>query len=99
MTTELERKAQGYLNKVAEMGGAIQAVEKGYFQGEIARSAYKIKQQVENGERVIVGVNQYIDKEELPVEILKVDPALEQKQKAKLKKLWWLNLWGMPKQK
>jgi len=87
LTTELEKKAQEYLDKVDEIGGAIRAVEKGYFQSEIARSAYKIKQQAESGERVIIGVNQYVDKEELPIEILKVDPALERKQKEKLKKL------------
>jgi len=87
LTAELEKRAQEYLDKAAAIGGAVQAIKKGYFQSEIARSAYKIKQQVESGERVIVGVNQYVDKEELPIEILKVDPALERKQKEKLKKL------------
>jgi len=87
LTSELERKAQEYLDKIEKMGGAVRAVELGYYQDEIARSSYKIKQSIEKKERIVVGVNQYVDEEELPIEILKVDPALEEKQKLKLKKL------------
>ncbi len=87
LTTELEKKAQEYLEKIDVMGGAVKAIEKGYFQVEIARSAYRIKQEIESGERVIVGVNQYRDKDELPLHILKVDPALEKKQVDRLKRL------------
>ncbi|MDP2917862.1 MAG: methylmalonyl-CoA mutase family protein [Dehalococcoidia bacterium] len=87
LTNELEKKAREYLDKIDSMGGAIKAIEKGYFQVEIARSAYKIKQQVESGARVVVGVNKYIDKDELPITILKVDPVLERKQKERLKRL------------
>ena len=79
--------AEEYLRKVEEMGGAIRAIENGYFQKEIARSAYEAKRKIEEGERVIVGVNQYIDEEELPIEVMKVDQALEKKQKDKLKRL------------
>ena len=87
LTTKLETMAEEYLHRVEEVGGAIRAIESGYFQREIAKSAYEIKRQIEEGERVIVGVNQYVDKEELPIEILKVDPALERKQREKLKRL------------
>lgn len=87
LTTELEQKAQEYLDKLDDMGGAVKAIEKGYYQVEIARSAYKIKQEIESGERVVVGVNQYQDKDELPLQILKVAPALEKKQVDKLKRL------------
>lgn len=87
LTSELEKKAQEYLNKIDKIGGAVRAVELGYYQDEIARSSYKIKQDIEKKERIVVGVNQYVDEEELPIEILKVDPALEEKQKQKLKML------------
>jgi methylmalonyl-CoA mutase N-terminal domain/subunit len=87
LTTKLETMAEEYLHKVEEIGGAIRAIEDGYFQSEIAKSAYEIQRKIEDGERVVVGVNQYIDEEDLPIEILKVDPALEKKQRAKLKKL------------
>ncbi len=84
LTSELVQKAQAYLEKVEELGGAVRAIENGYFQKEIADSSYRIKQDIEHRKRVVVGVNQYVDEEELPIEILKVDPVLEEKQKAKL---------------
>lgn len=87
LTSKLVTLAEEYLRKIDDMGGAIRAIENGYFQREIAKSAYEIKRQIEEGERVIVGVNKYVDKEELPIEILKVDPVLEKKQKEKLKRL------------
>jgi len=87
LTTKLETMAEEYLHKVDEMGGAIRAIDDGYFQREITKSAYEIQREIENGERVVVGVNQYVDEDEPAVEILKVDPVLERKQKDKLKKL------------
>jgi len=87
LTTKLEEMAEKYLRKIEEMGGAIQAIENGYFQREISKSAYEMKRQIEKKERVIVGVNQYVDEEELPIKLLKVDPALEKKQIAGLHKL------------
>lgn len=87
LTTKLESMATEYLQRVEKMGGAIPAIEKGYFQREISKAAYKAKREIEEGKRVIVGVNQYVDKEELPIELLKVAPEFEKKQKEKLKKL------------
>jgi len=87
LTTKLETMAEEYLRKVEEMGGAIRAIEDGYFQREITKSAYEIQRQIEDGKRIVVGVNQYVDEEEPTVEILKVDPVLERKQKDRLKKL------------
>lgn len=87
LTTKLEAMAEEYLNKVLEIGGAIRAIETGYFQQQISRSAYELQREIEEGKRIIVGVNQYMDKEELPIKILKVAPAFERKQKEKLKKL------------
>ena len=62
------------------MGGIIQAVERGYPQKEIADSAYKFQQQVERGERVIVGVNKFQTDEEITIPVLMIDPEIERKQ-------------------
>ena len=87
LTSKLETMAEEYIHKIEEMGGAVRGIENGYFRREIARSAYEINRQIEKGERVVVGVNQFIDEEANPIEILKVDRALEQKQKERLKTL------------
>lgn len=87
LSTKLEEAADKYLRDIEEIGGAIQAIENGYFQREISKSAYEIKRQIEEKERIIVGANQYVDEEELPIEILRVDPALEKKQIERLRKL------------
>jgi len=87
LTTELEERAEGYLREIEEVGGAVQAIENGYFQREISKSAYELKRQIEEGERIVVGINQYVDKEELPIEILKAAPVLERKQVERLRKL------------
>jgi len=87
LTTKLETMARDYLHEVDKLGGAVKAIEDGYFQKNIAQSAYEINRQIEEGERVIVGVNQYVENEGLPIEVLKANPQLEEKQKAKLSKL------------
>jgi methylmalonyl-CoA mutase N-terminal domain/subunit len=80
LTEEVERKAQEYLDKIESMGGAVAAIEAGYMQSEIEASAYRWAQEVETRQRVIVGVNEFIDGEEEPVEALKVDKVLEENQ-------------------
>jgi len=88
LTKKVETMASEYLQEVEEMGGAIRAIEDGYYQREIARSAYETKRQIEKGEQVVVGVNKYVEEEkDLPIEILKVDPAIETKQVEKLRTL------------
>jgi methylmalonyl-CoA mutase N-terminal domain/subunit len=87
LTTKLEEMAQQYLDEIEKMGGAIPAIENGYFQREISKAAYESKRQIEEGERTVVGVNQFVDEEELPIEILKVDPAIEKKQISELRQL------------
>ena len=69
------------------MGGALQAIEKGFMQNEIQNAAYAAQQGIERGEQVVVGVNQFTVNEEMTLERLKVDPAIELGQKAKLKEL------------
>jgi len=73
---------------VDDMGGAIVAIEKGFFQKEIADSSYKYQREIDEKKRVIVGVNDYeIEKEEHPIELLRVDPNAEKEQLANLQKL------------
>jgi len=87
LTSAIENEARKYLSEIEKMGGAINAIEKGYFQEEIGNSAYRYQRAVENKERIIVGVNKYMDREELPIEIFRPSKDTEEKQKWKLKKL------------
>ena len=88
MTNEIEKRAKEYIDKIDALGGMVKAIESGYVQREINESAYRYQLAVENGERVIVGVNKFQIDEEVPIDnILKVDPEDEEKQKTRLKKL------------
>jgi methylmalonyl-CoA mutase N-terminal domain/subunit len=88
LTNEMEEKAMEYIQKVDDMGGAIVAIEKGFFQKEIADSSYKHQKEVDDRKRTIVGVNDYqIEKEEYPMELLRVDPKAEKEQLANLQNL------------
>ena len=73
-----------YIEKIDNMGGAVVATEKGYMQREIVESAYKYQREVETKERVIVGVNDFTVEEEVPIQILRVDPEVEKKQVERL---------------
>ena len=88
MTNEIERRAKEYIEKIDALGGMVKAIESGYVQREINESAYRYQLSVENGERIIVGVNKFQIEEDIPINnILKVDPEDEEKQKARLRKL------------
>jgi methylmalonyl-CoA mutase N-terminal domain/subunit len=80
MTNRLEQEAYAYFDRIRELGGVIAAIDAGFFQREIADAAFRHQEQVDAGERVVVGVNRYVEQDEKPLEILKVDPALEQVQ-------------------
>ena len=80
LTNEVEKGAQEYLDKIEQMGGAVAAIEAGYMQSEIEAAAYRWAQEVETKKRLIVGVNEFIEDEEEPLEVLKVDKALEEAQ-------------------
>jgi len=87
-TTALEREALRLLERVEAAGGALAAIERGLVQAEIQDSAYRQQQQLESGERVVVGVNRYREEEEsAPGEILRIDPALEREQVARVRAL------------
>lgn len=88
LTNEMEERAMEYIHRIDDMGGAIPAIEKGFFQKEIADSAYKYQRETEEKKRTIVGVNDYVTEEaECPIELLRVDPKVEQEQVASLQKL------------
>ena len=87
LTDEIERNAQDYIARIDEMGGALKAIERGYIQNEIQNAAYAAQQAIEKKEQVVVGVNQFQAEEELTLERLEVDPAIELGQRAKLKEL------------
>jgi methylmalonyl-CoA mutase N-terminal domain/subunit len=80
LTDKVEEEALRYIKRIDEMGGIIQAVERGYPQKEIADSAYRFQQQVERGERVIVGVNRFQGNEEITIPVLQIDPEIERRQ-------------------
>src|SRR5689334_8384865 len=87
LTDEIEKGAEDYIRKIDDMGGALQAIEKGFMQNEIQNAAYAAQQAVERKEQIVVGVNAFEVKEERSLERLSVDPAIEIAQKAKLKEL------------
>ncbi len=80
LTKDMEEEAFEYMRSIDDMGGMVAAIERNYPQKEIADSAYRYHKQIDSGERAVVGVNKYITEETLPVETLKVDPGLEDKQ-------------------
>jgi methylmalonyl-CoA mutase N-terminal domain/subunit len=80
LTDELETRAWELIERVDELGGAVEAIEQGFVQDEIERAAYEWQRQVEDGERVIVGVNRYQEQEPEKVELLRIDPEAERRQ-------------------
>jgi methylmalonyl-CoA mutase N-terminal domain/subunit len=80
LTNELERQAYDYFERIEELGGVIPAIEQNFQQREIAEASFRYQSEVERGERVIVGVNRYEQEDEQPIDLLRIDPALEQKQ-------------------
>jgi methylmalonyl-CoA mutase N-terminal domain/subunit len=87
LTSEMEAKAWELIHKIDAMGGSVAAIEEGFIQNEIARSAYEHQRLVESGEKIIVGVNKFQSKEEETIPILKVDDSIRQLQSEKLRAL------------
>src|SRR6478735_7265167 len=80
LTDELEAKAWELIQQIDELGGAVAAVEQGFVQGQIDEAAFRYSQEVESGERVIVGVNRYEEAEPEPIELHRLDPEAERRQ-------------------
>jgi len=87
LTDKMEEETYHYLDKVEKLGGVIPAIEKGFFQREIAESAYKYQKEIDTNKRKIVGVNDYITDDEISIPILKMDEKGEHRQINRLKKL------------
>jgi methylmalonyl-CoA mutase N-terminal domain/subunit len=87
LTNRLEAEAYDYFERIRSLGGVIAAIKDNFFQREIAEASFRYQSEVEQKQRIVVGVNRYELAEEQPVEILKIDPALERKQVARVQAL------------
>jgi len=87
LTSDLEEEALAYFDTIDRMGGMVAAVEKGYPQREIAESAYKFQQAVEQRDKIIVGVNEFVADEAEPIGTLYIDETTAERQLAKLQRL------------
>ena len=85
LTDDIEKRAQAYLDKIAELGGMVRAIEVGFPQKEIERRAYEHQRAVEAGQRIVVGVNDFVSDDDAPIPVGKVDPALERDQVARVR--------------
>jgi methylmalonyl-CoA mutase N-terminal domain/subunit len=84
LTDRMEQLAYGYFARIDELGGMVEAVKRSFPQREIADAAFALQEQIDAGERVVVGVNQHVLEDEQPLPILRIDPGLERKQIGRL---------------
>lgn len=87
LTDEIAAEAAKLIEKIDAMGGSISAIEQGFMQNEIARSAYEYQRKIESGEKIIVGMNQFTASEETSIPLLKIDESIQVIQTTKLKQL------------
>lgn len=87
LTNEVEAEAWKLIEKIDAMGGSVNAIEEGFIQNEIARSAYEYQRKIENGEKIIVGVNKFQVEQEAPIPVFKIDESIRSIQSGKLNKL------------
>jgi methylmalonyl-CoA mutase N-terminal domain/subunit len=87
LTDEIERRAEAYIQRIDELGGAIAAIERGFPQTEIQDAAYHAQQAVERGEQIVVGVNRFQSGEGTTLDMLRVDPAIADMQQERLRTL------------
>lgn len=87
LTDEIEQRAQEYTSAIDQMGGALSAIESGYVQGEIQEAAYQYQREIESQDQIVVGMNAYEVAEEIELERLQVDPAIEIEQCDRLAEL------------
>jgi methylmalonyl-CoA mutase N-terminal domain/subunit len=84
LTDRLEREAEAIFSEIEEQGGVVKAIDAGWFQRQIAASSMRFVNEVETGRRVVVGVNEFVESDEAPVEILRIGPAAEARQRERL---------------
>src|SRR5579872_3823684 len=87
LTDEIEAGAQEYISRIDAMGGMLRAIETGYVQQEIQKSAYDYQQAVERDQQIVVGVNRYKAAEERPIPMMRIDPEIERTQIERVKAL------------
>ncbi len=87
LTDQVEKEVMEYIKKIDDMGGAVAAIEHGFMQREIQQSAYTYQRQIETGEKIVIGVNKFLTKTDMPKDLLKVNPAVADSQVEKLKRL------------
>src|SRR5437762_1265273 len=80
LTNELERQAYAYFERIEKLGGVVAAIKENFFQREIAEASFRYQSEVETEQRIVVGVNRYVQEDERPLELLKIDQALESQQ-------------------
>ena len=85
LTNRIEEEVEKYLKKIDRMGGALSAVEKGFFQDEIRRNAYQLKKEIDEYKRIIVGVNKFQDRNDLEPKLNTIDAEIEKRQVSRLK--------------
>jgi methylmalonyl-CoA mutase N-terminal domain/subunit len=87
LTGKIEEEVYRYLKRIERMGGSLVAIEKGFFQDEIRKNAYKIKKEVDESKRIIVGVNKFVDESTAEPKIHVLDPEIEKRQIQRLQEL------------
>jgi methylmalonyl-CoA mutase N-terminal domain/subunit len=87
LTDEIEKRAWEYIRRIDEMGGAVKAIERKFYQSEIAQSAYEYQMRIEKKEKIVIGVNDFTVEEERQPEILRIDPTVRDRQVEGLKAL------------
>ena len=85
LTSDMEAGAENYFERIAELGGVIPAIHAGFFQKEIADASYRYQREIESGDRIIVGVNDFVQEEAEQIALLKIDRAVELEQCARVK--------------
>ncbi len=87
LTNEIEEKAWEYIEKIDKMGGMLAAIDRGYPQMEVSNAAYEYQKRVDNGERVVIGVNKLVSGDQPPITVLKVDEKARDEQLKRLKRI------------
>ncbi|MCP4633917.1 MAG: methylmalonyl-CoA mutase, partial [candidate division Zixibacteria bacterium] len=88
LTDRLEQQAEDYFAEIEKRGGVLKAIEEGFFQRELADSAYRYQQEIDRNERIIIGVNGYVNEDEkLEIPILEIEESVAINQLASLKKV------------
>jgi methylmalonyl-CoA mutase N-terminal domain/subunit len=88
LTNKLEQEAEEYFRKIEDLGGVVKAIDLGFFQKEISDAAYRYQKEIEKKTKIVVGVNEYvIPDEEIEIDVLRIDPKLEEGQSKALKRL------------